>query len=108
MEDDVVQIAELKTGQKLTIDIANHEVVLTKLEEPHKFLMEDFYPDEKEVYIIEDQIEEDEPLHYAFKPMTLEEGMKANEGKFGADLVMLDFLGREVEGIEMEEEDDEG
>ncbi|MCB1735305.1 MAG: hypothetical protein H6981_08290 [Gammaproteobacteria bacterium] len=107
MEDGVVNISELKTGQKVTVDICNHEVVLTKLDEPRKFTMEDWYPDEVEVYILDDQIEEDEGLHYAFKPMTLEEGMKANEGKFGKNLVMLNFLGRDVEGIEMEEEDEE-
>jgi hypothetical protein len=66
--------------------------------------MEDWFEDEVEVYILEGRIEEDEPLHYAFEPMTLEEGKRRNQGKFGKDLVMFDFLGREVEGIEMEEE----
>ena len=103
MEDGIIDISALKTGQQFTLDIANHEVVLTKLEEPHKFTIEDWFPDEAEVYIIEDKIEEDKPLHYAFKPMTLEEGLKLNQGKFGKNLVMHDFLGREVEGIEMEE-----
>ena len=103
MEDGIIDISTLKPGQKFTLDIANHEVILTKLEEPHKFTIEDWFPDEAEVYIIEDKIEEDKPLHYAFKPMTLEEGLKLNQGKFGKNLVMHDFLGREVEGIEMEE-----
>jgi hypothetical protein len=39
--------------------------------------------------------------------MSLEEGMKRNEGKFGKDLVMDDFLGREVEGIGIEEGEQE-
>ena len=104
MEDGIIDISTLKPGQKFTLDIANHEVILTKLEEPHKFTIEDWFPDEAEVYIMEDRIEEDQPLHYAFKPMTLEEGERLNKGKFGKDLVMFDFLGREVEGIEMEEE----
>lgn len=102
MEDGIINISELKTGQQLTLDIGSHEVILTKLEEPHKFNMEDWFEDGREVYIIEDQIEEEEPLHYAFQPMSLQEGMKRNEGKFGKDLVMYAFLGRTVEGIEME------
>lgn len=76
MEDGIIDISELKTGQQLTLDIASREVILAKLEEP---------------------------LHYAFKPMSLQEGMKRNEGKFGKDLVMYDFLGRPMEGIEMED-----
>ena len=68
--------------------------------------MEDWFEDEVEVYIMEDQIEEDEPLHYAYEPMSLEEGMKRNEGKFGKNLVMYDFIGRVVEGIEMDDEED--
>lgn len=106
MEDGIINISELKIGQKLTVDIGNHEVVLTKLDEPHKFNMEDWLPEEAEVYILDDKIEEDQPLHYAFEPMTLVEGMKRNEGKFGKDLVMRDFLGRVVEGIEMDEEEE--
>ena len=60
-----------------------------------------------EVYIIEDQIKEDEPLHYAFELMSLQEGKQRNEGKFGKDLVMYNFLGRVVDGIEMEDEEKE-
>jgi hypothetical protein len=107
MEDGVVNISELQTGQKITLDICSHEVILTKLDEPQKFTIEDWFPDEAEIYIMEEQIEEDAHLHYAFKPMTLAEGEKLNEGKFGKNLVMHDFLGRVVDGIEMEEEDDE-
>ncbi len=107
MEDGIINIAELKTGQQFTLDIASHEVIFTKLDEPQKFNVEDWFPDEAEIYIMESKIEEDEPLHYAFEPMTLEEGQRRNQGKFGKDLVMFDFLGREVEGIEMEEEEEE-
>jgi len=106
MEDGVINISELKTGQKFTLDMSLREVIFTKLEEPKKFLMEDWFEDEVEVYIMEDQIEEDEPLHYAYEPMSLEEGMKRNEGKFGKNLVMYDFIGRVVEGIEMDDEED--
>jgi len=107
MEDDVITISELKTGQKFTLDMGLREVVFTKLEEPKKFNMEDWFEDEREVYLMEDKIEEDEPLHYAYEPMTLEEGMKRNEGKFGKNLVMYDFIGRVVEGIEMDDEEEE-
>jgi hypothetical protein len=107
MEEEVVTVSELKTGQKFTLDIANHEAIFTKLEEPGKFSVEDWFEEEVEIYILDDRIEEDEPLHYAFEPMTLEEGKRRNKGKFGKDLVMFDFLGRVVEGIEMEEEEEE-
>ena len=106
MEDGVITISELKTGDKFTLDMSLREVVFTKLAEPKKFLMEDWFEDEREVYLMEDQIEEDEPLHYAYSPMTLDEGMKANEGKFGKNLVMFDFVGRVVESIEMDDGDD--
>ena len=107
MEVEIINISELKTGQKLTLDICAHEVILTKLDEPHKFSTVDWFEDEVDVYIIEDQIKEDEPLHYAFEPMSLQEGKQRNEGKFGKNLVMYDFLGRVVEGIEMEDEEEE-
>lgn len=106
MEDDVINIAELKTGQQFTLDFGVSEVDFTKLEEPKKFKMKGWLPRTTEVYIMEDQIEEDEPLHYAYEPMSLEEGMKRNEGKFGKNLVMYDFIGRVVEGIEMDDEED--
>ena len=107
MEDGIINISELKTGQKFTLEFGSREPIFTKLEEPHKFTMEDWFEDEVEVYIIEEQIKEDELLHYAFEPMSLQEGKQRNEGKFGKDLVMYDFLGRVVEGIEMEEEEEE-
>jgi hypothetical protein len=107
MEDGIINVPELKPGQKFTLEIGSLEPVFTKLEEPHKFTMEDWFDEEVEIYIIEDKIEEDEPLHYAFEPMTLEEGLKRNEGKFGKYLVMRDFFGRVVDGIEMVEEEQE-
>ncbi|MES9844908.1 MAG: hypothetical protein ABW162_07520 [Candidatus Sedimenticola sp. PURPLELP] len=107
MEDGIINISELKTGDKFTLDMDIREVILTKLDEPQKFTMEDWFDDEVEVYIMEEKIEEDEPLHYAFESMSLDEGMKRNEGKFGKNLVMHDFLGRVVEGIEMAEDEEE-
>jgi hypothetical protein len=106
MEDDVIDISQLQTGQKFTLDMGIREVVFTKLEEPKKFSMEDWFENTVNVYIMEDRIEEDEPLHYAYQPMSLAEGMERNKGKFGKDLVMWDFIGRVVEGIEMEEEEE--
>jgi len=108
MEDDVINVSELKTGQKFTLDMGLREVVFTKLEEPKKFAMEDWFEDEVEIYIMEDKIEEDEPLHYAFEPMSLAEGTERNKGKFGKNLIMYDFIGRVVEGIEMEDEEAQG
>ncbi|RLA41606.1 MAG: hypothetical protein DRR42_24495 [Gammaproteobacteria bacterium] len=105
MEDGIINIAELKTGQKFTLEFGTPEPTFTKLEEPQKFTMGDWFQNEVEVYIIEDKIAVDEPLHYAFEPMTMEEGMKRNEGKFGKDLVMRDFFNRAVESIEMLEEE---
>lgn len=105
MEDGVIDISELKTGQKFTLDMGLREVIFTKLEEPKKFTMEDWFENEVEIYLMEDKIEEDESLHYAYEPMTLAEGMERNKGKFGKNLVMYDFIGRVVEGIEMDDED---
>ena len=107
MEDGIINISELKTGQKFTLEFGGPEPTFTKLEEPHKFTMEDWFEAKVEVYIIEDKIEEGELLHYAYEPMTLEEGMKRNEGKFGKYLVMRDFFDRVVDGIEMLEEEEE-
>ena len=107
MEDGIINISELKTGQKFTLEFGTPEPTFTKLDEPQKFLMEDWFEDGVEIYIIEDKIEEDKLLHYAFEPMTLEEGMKRNEGKFGKYLVMRDFFDRVVGGIEMLEEEEE-
>ena len=103
MEDGVINISEMKTGQKVTLEFGSLEPILTKLDGSNKFSMEDWYEDEVEIYIVEDKIEEDKPLHFGFKPMTLEEGLKSNEGKFGKDLVMRDFFGRSVESIEFAE-----
>jgi len=106
MEDDVIDISQLKTGQKFTLDMGIREVAFTKLDEPKKFAMEDWFEHTVDIYIMEDKIEEDEPLHYAYQPMSLSEGMERNKGKFGKNMVMWDFIGRVVEGIEMEEEEE--
>ena len=103
-----IEVAKIKVGQSVTLEFGNKEPILTKLEEPRKFKMEDWYEEEREIYILEEVIEEDEPLHFSFEPFdSLQAGLKANgSAKFGQDLKVMDFLGRVVEGIEMEEEEE--
>ncbi|HIJ86007.1 MAG: hypothetical protein HW380_3918 [Magnetococcales bacterium] len=103
-----VEIAKLKPGQAVTLEFGNKEVILTRMEEPRKFKMEDWFEDEAEVFILEDTIEEDEPLHYSLKPVSDPAGLLArSKGLFGVDSPVRDFLGRVVGGIEMEEEEEE-
>ena len=105
-----IEIAKIKPGQSVTLEFGNKEPILTKLEEPNKFTLADWYDDEeREVYILDEVIAEDEPLRYSFKPMdSLDAALRADRGKFGKDRNLMDFLGRTVDGIEMEEEEEEG
>ncbi|MBF0415824.1 MAG: hypothetical protein HQL78_11830 [Magnetococcales bacterium] len=103
-----VEIAKLRPDQTVTLEFGNKEVILTKLEEPRKFKMEDWFEDEAEIYILEDVIEEDEPLHYSLEPC--DDPVKLlnkNKDLFGVKSGVRDFLGRVVGGIEMEEEEEE-
>lgn len=104
-----IEVSKIKVGQSVTLEFGNKEPILTKLEEPRKFKMEDWYEEERAVYILEEVIEEDEPLHFSFEPFdSLQAGLKANFGNtFGQNLKVMDFLGRVVDGIEMEEEEEE-
>lgn len=103
-----VEIAQLKPGHKVTLEFGEKEVVLTKLEEPRKFNMEDWFEDETEVFILEDVIEEDKPLHYSLEPVANPTAMLAsNKGVFGIKTNISDFLGRVVGSIEMEETEEE-
>lgn len=105
---DSIEVTKVKVGQSFTLEFGNKEAILTKLEDPCKFKLEDWYEEEREIYLLEEVIEEDEPLHFSFEPFkNLEEGLKADAGKFGQDRRIQDFLGRVVDGIEMEEEDEE-
>ncbi|MBF0188539.1 MAG: hypothetical protein HQL50_11510 [Magnetococcales bacterium] len=103
-----VEIAKLKTGQQLTLELGDKEAILTKLDAPKKFNMEDWKPDEVEIYILEDVIEEDEPLHYMLEEPdgSLEAMLKMDENNFGVNKRVFSFFNREVEGIEMEEEEE--
>jgi len=102
-----IEIAQIQPGQSVTLEFGDKEPILTKLEEPRKFKLEDWYEEEvREIYILEDVIQEDEPLHYSFEPMEgFDAAMRADQGKFGKDRKLLDFLGRTVESIEMEGEE---
>ncbi|MBF0383994.1 MAG: hypothetical protein HQL69_23500 [Magnetococcales bacterium] len=105
-----IAVADIKVGQSVTLEFGNKEPILTKLEDPRKFKIEDWYEDEERaVYILDDVIEEDEPLHYSFEPFdSLKAGLQAQGGEvFGQNRQVLDFLGRVVDGIEMEEEEEE-
>lgn len=103
-----IDVAALKPGQTFTLELGDKEAILTKLDAPRKFNVEDFYPDETEIFVLTPVIEEDELVHYSLEDIpSLEEGLKRNEGKFGKDLVVLNFLNRPVDGIEMEEEEEE-
>ncbi|MBF0621538.1 MAG: hypothetical protein HQL54_06385 [Magnetococcales bacterium] len=102
-----IEIATLKTGQTFTLEFGNKEAIMTKLDEPKKFNVEDWFEEEGEVYLIEDVIEEDEPLHYSLEPLTGDPKALIEKDKaiFGAKKKVWDFLGRTVDGIEMEEEE---
>lgn len=103
-----VEIAQMQPGQSVTLEFGEKEVILTKLDEPRKFKMEDWFEDETEVFILEDVIEEDAPLHYSLEPVTDPEDLLArNKGLFGVQCGIRDFLGRVVGGIEMEEAEEE-
>ncbi|MBF0110204.1 MAG: hypothetical protein HQL76_13620 [Magnetococcales bacterium] len=103
-----VAIASIKPGKTVTLEFGNKEVILTRLPEPRKFKMEDWFEDEAEIFILEDTIEEDEPLHYTLEPVDDPEAvLSRNAGLFGIKSAVHDFLGRVVGGIEMEEDDDE-
>lgn len=107
---ETIKIANMKPGQSVTLEMGDKEPILTKLDGPQHFKIEDWYEEEREIYLIEDVIQEDEPLHYSFESLgdKAQAKLRAEKGKFGQDRTVLDFLGRVVEGIEMEEEEAEG
>ncbi|MGN7611863.1 hypothetical protein ACQZV8_07230 [Magnetococcales bacterium HHB-1] len=101
-----IEVAQIKMGQSVTLEIGDKEPILTKLEEPNKFRMEDWFDEETDIFLLNETIEEDELLYYTLiaPSGSLKEMLAENEEKFGADRTLNDFLGRVVEGIEMEEE----
>ncbi|MBF0176461.1 MAG: hypothetical protein HQL63_06385 [Magnetococcales bacterium] len=107
---DRIEVAKIKPGQNLTLEFGEREAVLTKLDEPKKFKVEDWFPEEREFYILDEAIVEDEPLHYSMEPvsLSLEEALAEDRKNFGLNKKIRDFFGRPVGGIEMDEEEDEG
>ncbi len=103
-----IAVADIKVGQSVTIEFGNKEPILTKLEEPNKFKIEDWYEEEERaIYILDEVIEEDEPLRYSFDSLdSLDAGLRADGKTFGQNRKVLDFLNRTVDGIEMEEEEE--
>ena len=105
---DSIDVAALKPGQTFTLELGDKEAILTKLDAPRHFKVEDFYMDETEIFVLTPVIEEDELVYYSLQDFpSLDAGLKQNEGKFGKDLVVLNFLNRPVDGIEMDEEEEE-
>lgn len=104
-----IEIAKIKPGQSVTLELGDAEVILTKLDGVRHFKVEDWYPEEREIYLVEDVIQEDEVLHYSFDFLGNDAGaiLRQDKGKFGKDRKILDFLARPVGGIEMEEEEEE-
>ena len=103
-----IEIARIKPGQSITLEFGDKEPVLTKLEGARHFKMEDWYEEEREIHILEEVIQEDEPLHYSIAPLldAPEVILRQDQGKFGKDREILDFFGRTVDSIEMEEEEE--
>ncbi|MBF0152715.1 MAG: hypothetical protein HQL64_03115 [Magnetococcales bacterium] len=104
-----IEVAKIKPGQNLTLEFGNREAVLTKLEEPKKFKVEEWFPEEREFYILDEVIEEDAPLHYSMEPvaLSLEDALADDRLNFGLHKKIKDFMGRPVGSIEMEEEEED-
>ncbi|MEO5365019.1 MAG: hypothetical protein H7831_01405 [Magnetococcus sp. WYHC-3] len=111
MDDEgSIEIAKLKPGQSFTLDYGNKSPVLTKLDEPRKFKMEDWYEDETDIWVLDDVIEEDAPVRYSL--VEIPEGrvtqmIEEDRHLFGVNRRIRDFLGRDVGGIELGD-DEEG
>ncbi|NGZ06869.1 MAG: hypothetical protein G8237_10990 [Magnetococcales bacterium] len=105
-----IEVGKIKPGQSVTLEFGNKSPILTRLEEPRHFKLEDWYPEECEIYLLDPEIAEDEPLRYTFDPnLTLDE-FDADQKRFGAERKIFDFLARPVGSIEsedLEEEEDE-
>ncbi|MBF0126556.1 MAG: hypothetical protein HQM02_05015 [Magnetococcales bacterium] len=105
---DSIEVEKFKPGQSVTLDFGNKTPILTRMEAPRQFKIEEWYPEERVIYLLDDVIAEDEPLRYSFDPtLTLADALKADRQIFGQQRKMYDFLGRMVGGIEMDEEDED-
>lgn len=107
-DEESIAIADIKVGQAVTLEFGNKSPILTKIEEPNKFKIEEWYEEERELYVLDEAITVDEPLHCLFeKGVSLDQAMARDKGKFGVNCAVMDFLGRTVDGFEMEEDEDE-
>ena len=104
-----VEIAKMQPGQSVTVEFGDAEVILTKLDGVRHFKVEDWYPEEREIYLVENVIQEDELLHYSFEFLgdDPEVILRQDQGKFGKNRQILDFLSHPAGSIEMEEEEEE-
>ncbi len=104
---DSIEIEKIKPGQSVTLEFGDKEPILTRLEGARQFKLEDWFEEEREIYILDDVIAEDEPLHYSFDSTVTPDAINKDKKVFGQKRQVWDFLGRTVDSIEMEEEDDE-
>ncbi|MBF0611718.1 MAG: hypothetical protein G8345_02725 [Magnetococcales bacterium] len=105
---DSIEVAKIKPGQSLTLTFGEKEVTLTRLDEPGKFNAEGWFEEEQEIYLLDENIEEDELLHYSLTPMPDPvRAIQLDKDRFGINKVVYNFLNRPVEGIEMDEEEEE-
>lgn len=104
-----IEVAKIKPGQSVTLEFGDKEPILTKLEGARHFKLEDWYEEEREIYLVDDVIQEDEPLRYSLAPLEGDpEGvLRKEQGKFGKNRTILTFLGRVVDSIEMAEEEED-
>ncbi|MBF0429180.1 MAG: hypothetical protein HQL94_09680 [Magnetococcales bacterium] len=104
---DSIEVEKIKPGQSVTLDFGNKEPILTRMEAPRQFKLEDWYPEERIIYLLDEVIAEDEPLRYSFDQNVTIDALKTDQKAFGQQRKIGDFLGRVVAGIEMEEEEEE-
>ncbi|MEO5345536.1 MAG: hypothetical protein H7834_04040 [Magnetococcus sp. YQC-9] len=103
-----IEVAKIKPGQSITLEFGNKSPILTRLDEPRKFTMEEWYPEEREIYVLDEEIAEDEPVRYAFDPELTLDDLEEDRKRFGQERRIFDFLGRVVGSIEGDEEEEEG
>ncbi|MBF0165951.1 MAG: hypothetical protein HQL97_14540 [Magnetococcales bacterium] len=102
-----IEVAKIKPGQSLTLDFGNKTPIITRLDEPRQFTLEEWYPEERAIYILDEEIAEDEPLRYALDPEVTLDDLEEDHKQFGEGRRIFDFLGRVVGGIEGDEEDED-
>lgn len=109
MEDEgIVEVAKVKIDTVITLEFGDRTATLTKLEHPNKFNCEEWFDEEREIYILDETIEEDEPLHWSDAPVAdLEAALAAEAGSFGVNRKLGYFLDRTVDSMEVEEPEDE-